>query len=163
ADAWAGGGAGPFQGTLRGGYFNENRNNGTPATINATITRGGAGSAHGVAGGGVREARGDASFPDYRQAVSGGATGDGGAGGRAADESAVGWIARPRSRRRLGEADVARADARGLHGQKNARESRRGVLHDVWRRKRDHADAAESERRRPRVARPDRSGIAPDA
>jgi outer membrane receptor protein involved in Fe transport len=70
ADAWAGGGSGPLQGTLRGGYFDEDRGNGTPATINATITRWGAGAAHGVIGGGIWEARGDASFTNYRQTFS---------------------------------------------------------------------------------------------
>jgi len=70
ADGWVGGGSGPFQGTVRGGYFDENRSNGTPAQINATITRWGAGSAHGFVGGGVWEARGDATFTNYRQTFS---------------------------------------------------------------------------------------------
>ena len=70
ADAWAGGGSGAFQGALRGGYFDENRGTGTPAQINATITRWGAGSAHGFVGGGIWEARGDASFTNYRQTFS---------------------------------------------------------------------------------------------
>ena len=70
ANAWAGGGSGPFQGTLRGGYFDEDRNNGTPAQINATITRWGAGSAHGFVAGGVWEARGNASWTNYRQTFS---------------------------------------------------------------------------------------------
>jgi len=70
SDAWVGGGSGPVQGTIRGGYFNENRNNGTPATINATISRWGAGSAHGFVGGGIWEARGDASWTNYRQTFS---------------------------------------------------------------------------------------------
>ena len=70
ADAWAGGGSGPFQATLRSGYFNENRGNGTPAQINATITRWGAAHAHGFLAGGIWEARADASFNNYRQTFS---------------------------------------------------------------------------------------------
>src|SRR5260221_262452 len=39
AMGWGGGTRGPFQATLRGGYFDERRGNGTPAQVNATITR----------------------------------------------------------------------------------------------------------------------------
>jgi outer membrane receptor protein involved in Fe transport len=70
ADAWGGANAGSVQATVRGGYFDENRNNGTPAQINATVTRWGAAAAHGFVGGGVWEARGDGSFTDYRQTFS---------------------------------------------------------------------------------------------
>jgi iron complex outermembrane recepter protein len=68
--AWAGGSAGSFQATARGGYFNESRGNGTPAQINATVTRWAGGSAHGLAGGGLWEARGDVGLTDYRQTFS---------------------------------------------------------------------------------------------
>jgi outer membrane receptor protein involved in Fe transport len=70
ADAWGGGGSGSFQATLRGGYFTENRGNGTPDQINATITRWGAATAHGSLAGGMWEARGGASFNNYRQTFS---------------------------------------------------------------------------------------------
>jgi outer membrane receptor protein involved in Fe transport len=70
ATAWAGGSAGSFQGTLRGGYFDESRDNGTPAQINATVTRWWGASAHGLAGGGLWEARGDIGSTDYRQTFS---------------------------------------------------------------------------------------------
>ena len=49
------------RGPARGGYFTENRSNGTPAQINATISRWARGSAHGFVCGGVWEARGDLS------------------------------------------------------------------------------------------------------
>ena len=55
---------------MRGGYFDEERGNGTPAQVNATITRWGGGNAHGLVGGGVWEARGDVSVTDYRQTFS---------------------------------------------------------------------------------------------
>ena len=68
--AWAGGGRGLLQGTARGGYFDEDRNNGTPAQVNATVTRWGGGTAHGNAGGGIWEARADVSSTSYRQTFS---------------------------------------------------------------------------------------------
>ena len=40
---WLGGTRGSFQGDVRGGYFAEDRGNGTPAQVNATITRWGGG------------------------------------------------------------------------------------------------------------------------
>jgi outer membrane receptor protein involved in Fe transport len=70
AMAWAGGRAGAVQALVRGGYFNERRGNGTPAQLNATITRWGAAGAHGLALGGAWEARGDVSANDYRQTFS---------------------------------------------------------------------------------------------
>jgi outer membrane receptor protein involved in Fe transport len=70
ANGWAGGGPGSLQATLRGGYFTENRGNGTPDQINATITRWGAATAHGFLAGGMWEARGNASFNNYRQTFS---------------------------------------------------------------------------------------------
>jgi outer membrane receptor protein involved in Fe transport len=70
AMGWAGGGKGTFQATARGGYFDEDRGNGTPAQINATTTRWVSGTAHGMAAGGLWEARGDVSANDYRQTFS---------------------------------------------------------------------------------------------
>jgi outer membrane receptor protein involved in Fe transport len=70
ATAWAGGNAGSFQATLRGGYFDESRGNGTPAQINATVTRWSGANAHGIVGGGLWEARGDFGTTDYRQTFS---------------------------------------------------------------------------------------------
>lgn len=67
---WFGGGHGGFQATTRGGYFTEERGNGTPAQVNATITRWGSANAHGFLAGGVWEARGDGSFTNYRQTFS---------------------------------------------------------------------------------------------
>lgn len=67
---WFGGGNGALQGTMRGGYFEENRGNGTPAQINATITRWLSGNGHGAAFGGLWEARGDYSWNNYRQTFS---------------------------------------------------------------------------------------------
>ena len=55
---------------VRGGYFTENRNNGTPAQINATISRWGAATAHGLVGGGAWEAAADLSRGNYRQTFS---------------------------------------------------------------------------------------------
>jgi len=52
AMGWIGGG-GAVQGTARGGYFTDDRNNGTPAQINATVTRWVSGYAHGFALGGL--------------------------------------------------------------------------------------------------------------
>ena len=72
---WVGGRRGSVQGTLRGGYFDEDRGNGTPAQLNTTITRWGGGSAHGFVGGGVWEARGDVSSTNYHQTFSAVATG----------------------------------------------------------------------------------------
>lgn len=70
AYGWLGGTRDTLQGALRGGYFQEDRGNGTPAQVNATVTRWGGASAHGFAGGGVWEARGDLSVTDYRQTFS---------------------------------------------------------------------------------------------
>ena len=67
---WLGGTRGTLQGVMRGGYFAEDRGNGTPAQVNATITRWGGGGAHGVVAGGVWEARGDISGTNYRQTFS---------------------------------------------------------------------------------------------
>lgn len=67
---WFGAAGEALQATVRGGYFDEDRGNGTPAQVNATVTRWGGASAHGFAGGGIWEARGDLSFTDYRQTFS---------------------------------------------------------------------------------------------
>jgi outer membrane receptor protein involved in Fe transport len=67
---WLGGTRGPFQATARGGYFDEERGNGTPAQVNATVTRWTAANAHGVLAGGVWEGRGDLSVTNYRQTFS---------------------------------------------------------------------------------------------
>jgi outer membrane receptor protein involved in Fe transport len=67
---WFGGGKPAFQATARGGYFTEDRGNGTPAQVNATITRWASGSAHGFVFGGLWEARGDFNTNDYRQTFS---------------------------------------------------------------------------------------------
>lgn len=72
---WVGGTHGSFEATARGGYFSEERGNGTPAQVNATVTRWGGANAHGFVGGGVWEARTDVSFTDYRQTFSAVATG----------------------------------------------------------------------------------------
>src|SRR5204862_452909 len=56
-----------FQATVRGGYFDEDRGNGTPGQVNATITRWSGANAHGLVGGGVWDARGDVSVNNYRQ------------------------------------------------------------------------------------------------
>jgi outer membrane receptor protein involved in Fe transport len=61
---------GSTEAAVRGGYFTENRNNGTPAQINATISRWGAATAHGLAGGGSWEATADLSRGNYRQTFS---------------------------------------------------------------------------------------------
>ncbi len=71
---WIGATHGALQGTARGGYFTEDRGNGTPAQVNGTVTRWGGGNAHGLAGGGVWEARGDVSATSYRQTFSAVAT-----------------------------------------------------------------------------------------
>lgn len=70
AIGWAGGGNGTVQGIVRGGYFTEDRGNGTPAQINGTVTRWLGGHAHGFALGGLWEARGDVSGNNYRQTFS---------------------------------------------------------------------------------------------
>jgi outer membrane receptor protein involved in Fe transport len=70
AMGWGSGGEGSFQASLRAGYFNEERGNGTPAQLNGTLTRWAAANAHGFLGGGVWEARGDISVNNYRQTFS---------------------------------------------------------------------------------------------
>jgi outer membrane receptor protein involved in Fe transport len=70
AMGWVGGSSGTVQARARGGYFTDDRNNGTPAQINATVTRWVSGSAHGFALGGLWEARGDFMSNDYRQTFS---------------------------------------------------------------------------------------------
>jgi outer membrane receptor protein involved in Fe transport len=67
---WGGGGNTAVQATVRAGYFTEDRNNGTPAQINATVTRWLSGSAHGFLLGGLWEARGDFGANNYRQTFS---------------------------------------------------------------------------------------------
>jgi outer membrane receptor protein involved in Fe transport len=69
ATGWVGGGS-TLQATLRGGYFDEDRNNGTPAQVNATITRWGSVSAHGFALGGLWEARSDFNANNYHQSFT---------------------------------------------------------------------------------------------
>ena len=89
AYGWFGGTRNTLQATVRGGYFEEERGNGTPAQVNATVTRWGGASTHGVAGGGVWEARGDLSLTDYRQTFSAIAT-----PGRATERlTALQWVA----------------------------------------------------------------------
>jgi outer membrane receptor protein involved in Fe transport len=58
------------QATVRGGYFDEDRGNGTPAQVNGTITRWGSATAHGFALGGLWEARGDFSANNYNQSFT---------------------------------------------------------------------------------------------
>ena len=70
AMGWFGGSKGAFQATARGGYFAEDRGNGTPAQVNATITRWASGNAHGFLLGGLWEGRGDFTVNDYRQTFS---------------------------------------------------------------------------------------------
>ncbi len=70
AMAWGSGTRGAFEATLRGGYFNERRGNGTPAQVNGTVTRWSGASAHGLLAGGVWDARGDVSVNNYRQTFS---------------------------------------------------------------------------------------------
>jgi len=70
AMAWIGGGSRALQVTGRGGYFTEDRGNGTPAQVNGTITRWGSANAHGFVFGGLWEARGDVTSNDYRQTFS---------------------------------------------------------------------------------------------
>src|SRR6266545_2068208 len=70
AMGWGGGTRGSFQATLRGGYFNERRGNGTPGQVNATVTRWTGANAHGLLAGGVWDARGDVSVNNYRQTFS---------------------------------------------------------------------------------------------
>ena len=67
AMGWGGGTRGPFQATLRGGYFTERRGNGTPGQVNGTLTRWSGANAHGLVAGGVWDARGDVSVTNYRQ------------------------------------------------------------------------------------------------
>jgi outer membrane cobalamin receptor len=54
----------------RGGYYSEDRGNGTPAQVNATISRWGAGSARGFLAGGAWDARVDSTGTSYRQTFS---------------------------------------------------------------------------------------------
>jgi outer membrane receptor protein involved in Fe transport len=70
AMGWGGGTRGSFQATLRGGYFTEDRGNGTPGQVNATITRWTGANAHGLLAGGLWDARGDVSMNNYRQTFS---------------------------------------------------------------------------------------------
>jgi outer membrane receptor protein involved in Fe transport len=70
ATGWIGAARPALQGSIRGGYFDESRGNGTPGQINATVTRWGGANASGVLLGGVWEARGDATFTGYRQTFS---------------------------------------------------------------------------------------------
>ena len=70
AMGWVGGAAGAVQLLGRGGYFSEERGNGTPAQVNGTITRWGSGSARGAVFGGQWEARGDFTANNYRQTFS---------------------------------------------------------------------------------------------
>ena len=70
AMAWVGSGSGPVQMTGRGGYFTEERGNGTPAQVNGTVTGWGSANAHGFVFGGLWEARGDFTSTRYRQTFS---------------------------------------------------------------------------------------------
>ena len=84
---WVGTTHGTFEVTARGGYFDENRGNGTPAQLNTTITRWGGATAHGALGGGIWEARGDYSATNYHQTFSAVAA------GRASERlTAVQWV-----------------------------------------------------------------------
>lgn len=67
---WLGGMRSGLQASLRGGYFDEDRGNGTPGQLNATITRWGGANASGMLFGGVWEARGHAAFTGYHQTFS---------------------------------------------------------------------------------------------
>jgi outer membrane receptor protein involved in Fe transport len=69
AMGWVGGGS-TVQATVRGGYFDEDRNNGTPLQVNGTITRWGSASAHGFLLGGLWEARGDVTANNYNQSFT---------------------------------------------------------------------------------------------
>src|SRR5262249_4739251 len=70
AMGWAGGRAGAVQRRARGGYFTEDRGNGPPAQVNGTVTRWGSVNSHGLAFGGLWEARGDFTGNNYRQTFS---------------------------------------------------------------------------------------------
>jgi outer membrane receptor protein involved in Fe transport len=70
AMGWGSGTLGAVQATLRGGYFDERRGNGTAAQVNATVTRWSGANAHGLLAGGVWDARGDVSVNNYRQTFS---------------------------------------------------------------------------------------------
>ena len=70
AMGWLGGSRGAFQATARGGYFDEDRGNGTPGQVNATVTRWSGVNAHGLLAGGVWDTRGDVSVNNYRQTFS---------------------------------------------------------------------------------------------
>jgi len=61
---------GPLQIESRGGYFSEDRKNGTPVQVNATISRWGAANVRGFAGGGAWEVRADTTSTSYRQTFS---------------------------------------------------------------------------------------------
>jgi outer membrane cobalamin receptor len=61
---------GRLQVDSRGGYFSEDRNNGTPAQVNATVSRWGAANVRGFVFGGVWEARADTTATSYRQTFS---------------------------------------------------------------------------------------------
>jgi outer membrane receptor protein involved in Fe transport len=67
---WLGAARGATDGVVRGGYFTESRGNGTPAQVNATVTRWVAGRAHGVFAGGAWEGRADFNSGNYRQTFS---------------------------------------------------------------------------------------------
>ncbi|HEX5475071.1 MAG TPA: TonB-dependent receptor [Vicinamibacterales bacterium] len=67
---WTQAQAGPTVATLRAGYFDEDRDNGTPLQVNATIIRSGSGSVHGAAFGGVWSVEGHVMRENYRQTFS---------------------------------------------------------------------------------------------
>ena len=67
AHVWGTGVAGPVTLDLRGQYFDEDRGNGTPLQINATVTRQVSGGARGIALGGAWAARADVGGVNYRQ------------------------------------------------------------------------------------------------
>src|SRR5258708_22815756 len=70
AMAWGSGTRGAFEATLRGGYFNERRGNGTPAQVNGTGTRWSGASGHGLLAGGGRDPRRAVSVNNYRHTFS---------------------------------------------------------------------------------------------
>lgn len=148
---WVGGARGSVQATARGGYFDEDRGNGTPAQINATITRWGGGTAHGLAAGGVWEARADFSATNYLQTFSAvvlparvterltslqwvGSTGGGGGVSwirqAARVEGLVAFSTRA-ARANLDEASVSPAGVQGPIGRTRARQRGDGVIGQI--------------------------------
>ena len=151
---WVGGTRGAFQATARGGYFTEQRGNGTPAQLNTTITRWTGVNAHGLLAGGVWDARGDVSLTDYHQTFSAVT-----APVRAVERMTAcsGSVHGRRRRVQLAASDVARAGAGRLHEPGRARGSRRSGVLPHRRAGRDDPHDGEAARQRRRVPGPVRS------